>query len=304
MPKRTNLFQEVVAIVHAHMAQGAVVEESAMLQSRSTGQPREVDVVIRAKQLGHELVIAVEAVARARKADRTWVDGVIEKHRDLETNKLILVSEKGFTKDAESAARAAKAVPLTPEILGKRDLENEIISSLPVLWPKILTFHQKSFGVTFTGPTPDAVMEPPLILTHAGETVGDLPTITRRLYCESLQALAERMQLATIEEYTVIEDVTLLFVSEETDSISIRVSDTLQDLYLRGKDGALYRIHTISVVGNLEIAVNERIPLKERKLGETRFQYGEGKIGDRKALLVLSTQSNTTGVLTVRLRPQ
>jgi hypothetical protein len=31
MPRRSNLFQDVVAIIHRHMAEGATVEESAML---------------------------------------------------------------------------------------------------------------------------------------------------------------------------------------------------------------------------------------------------------------------------------
>jgi hypothetical protein len=74
VPKRTNLFQEVVEILHRHMAGDATVEASAMLPSRSTGALREVDAVIRAKQAGHEVIVSVEAMAKSRKADRTWVD--------------------------------------------------------------------------------------------------------------------------------------------------------------------------------------------------------------------------------------
>jgi hypothetical protein len=70
VPKRTNLFQEVVEIIHRHMADGATVEASAYLPSQRTGSDREVDVVIRGEQAGHEVIVSVEAMARSRKADR------------------------------------------------------------------------------------------------------------------------------------------------------------------------------------------------------------------------------------------
>jgi hypothetical protein len=117
VPKRTNLFQEVVEILHRHMAGDATVEASAMLPSQSTGAPGEVDVVIRAKQAGHDVIVSVEAMARSRKADRTWVDSMVGKHADLPTSKLVLVSQRGFTEDARAAALARNAVPLAPEDL-------------------------------------------------------------------------------------------------------------------------------------------------------------------------------------------
>jgi hypothetical protein len=43
-----------------------------MLPSRSTGSRRQLDVVIRAKQAGHEVIVSVEAMARSRKADENW----------------------------------------------------------------------------------------------------------------------------------------------------------------------------------------------------------------------------------------
>lgn len=49
MPKRTNLFHDVVASVYRQMAEGATVEECAMLRNRVTGELREVDVMIKSK---------------------------------------------------------------------------------------------------------------------------------------------------------------------------------------------------------------------------------------------------------------
>lgn len=135
MPKRRNLFQEVVEILHRHMAGDATVEASAMLPSQSTGALREVDVVIRAKQAGHDVIVSVEAMARSRKADRTWVDSMVGKHADLPTSKLVLVSQRGFTEDARAAALARNAVPLAPEDLPSSNRDRDVLKAVPALWP-------------------------------------------------------------------------------------------------------------------------------------------------------------------------
>jgi len=50
------------------MAEEATVEESALLTNRATGEEREVDVVVRSKAAGHEVIVGVEASARSRRA--------------------------------------------------------------------------------------------------------------------------------------------------------------------------------------------------------------------------------------------
>lgn len=74
MPERTNLFQQVVAIIHSHMADNAMVEESAMLLDAESGVEREVDVVITSSVAGHTVVVGVEATAKGRPADVKWVE--------------------------------------------------------------------------------------------------------------------------------------------------------------------------------------------------------------------------------------
>lgn len=149
MPKRTNLFQDVVEIIHRHMASGAVVEPSAMLPSRSTGEPREVDVVVRSKVAGHEVIVSVEAVGRSRKADRTWVDQMAGKHADLPTSRLVLVSEKGFTRDARAAATAASIVTVAPQDITDQALGFRIVNTASSLWPKNVKFTPRRYGVRF-----------------------------------------------------------------------------------------------------------------------------------------------------------
>ena len=96
MPKRSNQFQRLVLLINRCLAGNAQVIESAMLKDKITGESREVDVLISTDVSGYKVDIAVEVVARGRKADATWVESMYAKHSDLPTDKLILVSEKGF----------------------------------------------------------------------------------------------------------------------------------------------------------------------------------------------------------------
>lgn len=78
LPRRSNLFQDIVGIIHRHMAGNATVTESALLMNRTTGKEREVDVVIMGETAGHKVTIAVEATSRGRRADVPWVEQMLE----------------------------------------------------------------------------------------------------------------------------------------------------------------------------------------------------------------------------------
>ena len=100
MPRRSNLFQRLVLLINGSLAGNARVVESAMVTDKITGEPREVDVLITTNASGYEVKIAIEVVARGRKADTPWVESMHSKHSSLPTDKLILVAEKGFTSPA------------------------------------------------------------------------------------------------------------------------------------------------------------------------------------------------------------
>jgi hypothetical protein len=115
MPRRTNVFQEVVAIIHSHMAEGATVEQSAMLVNRLTKRKREVDVVIRTNAATHEVVVGVEATKGGRMATVEWVECNIGKHQNLPTDKLVLVSQSGFRPQARELVGDQKALVVLTE---------------------------------------------------------------------------------------------------------------------------------------------------------------------------------------------
>jgi hypothetical protein len=304
MPQQTNLFQEVVEIIHRHMAEDATVEASAMLPSRSTGALREVDVAIRAKQAGHEVIVSVEAISRSRKAARPWVDEMVGKHADLPTSKLVLVSEKGFTKDARKAALAADAVPLAPEDLGDNP-DNAVMRVLPSLWPKAITFAPDSLSVNFTdddAPTTGWEDDPPMLAIDDGRVVGTLWDVVRKVYEENWLDLMEQIQLRDIEKDDK-RDFTLVLDPQEGDDLSLVVDGKPRMIFLINANRRGYSLRRVTVVGTVEIQVSE-IPLKGARLGDVdvKFAYGEGKVGSRDALLVV-TETESGGKLTMRIRP-
>src|SRR4051812_30825959 len=107
-----------------------------MLPNRLTGEDREVDVVLRTTTAGHETVIAIEAAARGRPATVDWIEQMIGKHHNLPTDKVVLVAEKGFSKQALVLARAENMVPLAPEDAAD---DEGVLRALSSLWPKTVT---------------------------------------------------------------------------------------------------------------------------------------------------------------------
>jgi hypothetical protein len=88
-----------------------------MLADSRTGQLREVDVVIDGSAAGYPMLIGVEARDRGRVADVTWVEAMAKKHDDLPTDKLVLWSPTGFSKNAQAKATALGIVAVTSKTL-------------------------------------------------------------------------------------------------------------------------------------------------------------------------------------------
>lgn len=101
MPKRSTPFQAIVRLVREHFAQpGVTITESKFLRDAIAGIDREVDIVIEGEFDGEPMVVSIEVNERARRAGLPWVQEMLSKHRNMPTNRLILVSKAGFTRPA------------------------------------------------------------------------------------------------------------------------------------------------------------------------------------------------------------
>jgi hypothetical protein len=303
VPRRSNLFQDIVAIVHQHMAEDVTVEESAMLEDRVTGEQREVDVVIRGA-VGHDVVVAVEAAGRSRPATVEWVEQMIGKHANLLTDKLVLVSQSGFTPQARKRAESAGVVALAPVDLEKGDPAYVVVNRLRSLWPKLVSLTPEQIGISVGRKSdPKPYEAPPLaesisVLLDDGQELGTLERLVQAQIGANMEKVAEQIGLKDMAE-----DIEAQFHLGIGPPLTIEVEGEERHVFVRdeGSTPELRAINKVIVLGKASIRVSQ-IPLKHGRLGEIAYSVGEGKIGDQEAIVV-ATEEEAGGKLTFRIRP-
>jgi hypothetical protein len=305
VPKRTNLFQEVVAVIYEHLAGDAVKEESAYLINRLTGNEREVDVVLRYATAGTENVIAIEAASRSRRAAVDWVEQMIGKHKNLPTTKVVLVSEAGFTQQARKLAEAEYMDALTPEDAAGDDPAAGVINAIRSLWPKTVSLTPESARVWVERPGEGVKwFKAPAdldIFRGDGESVGTLVPIFHALWDANFPRVLDQIGLADIPE-----DTEQFFVLRVGPGWEVHVNGEPEPLFVRYHDGdaepELQAIDAMEFKGKASITVSE-ITLAHKQLGEidVKYAYGEGTVGGQPAIVVV-TENEEGGMLTVRLK--
>lgn len=125
MPKRSNEFQRLIAMLTQMSSGDAIVRESVELLEIVSGEPREVDVVAVGKVAGHGTIVGIECRDWKRKQDVQWVEQVDNKFRDLGANVKVLVSSSGFTKGA-----LAKAIQYGIKAITPGDVTSEFVGRL------------------------------------------------------------------------------------------------------------------------------------------------------------------------------
>lgn len=189
MPRRHNIFQDLLAAIHQELASPCLVVESEMLRDASTGQAREVDLVIRSSVGGYEVVLALECTDRNRPVDVEWVEQMWSKHSKLPTNKLILVSKSGYTATAHAKARS-----LGVEALG-------LDAARQVNWTRYVDQHSKLWLVTVHTVPVMLVVSPTYSPDHpyqgipARTTFSDPEELVRATAVEIANALLAKKQV-------------------------------------------------------------------------------------------------------------
>jgi hypothetical protein len=118
MPKRSNDFQHLIAMIEAQLASAETgVTESKLVQD-TIGIEREIDVAVEGHLNGHAVSVAVETRNRSRPADIGWIDNLGGKYRHLPIDKVVAVSSSGFTKKARERAASSTAPRIETLTLG------------------------------------------------------------------------------------------------------------------------------------------------------------------------------------------
>lgn len=114
MPKRSNVFQNLILVLTQMFGDNAKVTESKELIDLVSGEKREVDVVVETSVAGHDTIISIECRDHQRKQTVEWVEQAQAKHERLPTNLLVLVSSSGFTAKALVKAKSYGIKAITP----------------------------------------------------------------------------------------------------------------------------------------------------------------------------------------------
>ncbi|WP_458690898.1 hypothetical protein [Nocardia tengchongensis] len=289
MPKRSNLFQEVMAIVHAHINDDSVtVTESKELVDGITGQLREVDICIERDVPGADRVtIGIECRDHPkRKQTIEWVEQMFGKHYLL-TDKLILVSSSGFTKQALAKANALKIHTITPS--SSEDLEASLTEQLNSLWAKI--FRHVPTALTYVLRLPDGSLHefrtgiggppPPNVYNEKGELESEGSEFLK-FVISSVPPDSEAYRDAETGErkFSIAVDRSTMVNSTTGEPFG---------LYVRESSGQfLARIESMSISGIVHVSAAE-LPLTRSTFGEVNYSYGSTTLDGNK-ILIVSTQ--------------
>lgn len=113
MSKQTNAFQKLIFHIHKKIKKpDTTVSESADLRENNIDQDvnREVDVLIEEEINGVKQKIAIECRDHKAKNDILWVDSLIGKYKNLDVDKVVAVSNSGFSKNAYLKAKAENII--------------------------------------------------------------------------------------------------------------------------------------------------------------------------------------------------
>lgn len=145
MPRRTNDFQTLIALIERQLAESGVqVTESRIVRDVVIDQGREVDIYMVTTSGDQRRTIGIECVDHRRKADITWVEGRVQKHRDLDTDQLVLVSRSGFTKAARKKAEQHGAQTLAVEQATEADWASLLTDDVSLRTHRV---EVESFGI-------------------------------------------------------------------------------------------------------------------------------------------------------------
>jgi hypothetical protein len=289
VPKRTTPLQMIVHAVRKQTAQpGLTVTESKELLDAQLGEEREVDVVIEGPFDGEQVVTSIEVIEHSRPGDLPWVQTQIMKHRAMPTNRLVLVSKKGFTKNAQKAVdkEGGWVQALTPEVVERhgREIQWAVLDHLQLV--------------------PQACY---MKVDYGGRDLDVKAGTTFVIHDDAGQELGMAMELGW--EILNLKWVVPMFTQRARYATS---QDELKGFALGMEIGPLgyhmhdertdrkYLIKAILIEGDLTFQQNE-ISLSTMELGDRRLDSGEGTILGREGVWV-ATKNEATQITTVSWR--
>lgn len=212
------------------------------------------------------MIIGVECIGRGRKATIEWVEQMLKKHENL-TNRLVLVSQAGFTPEAIEMAKEYGVEVLTLADAVKADWTKVVgkLSQVNIVLPQIDVTH--------------VALSPPLDASHID--VLSLPFYTNNgdLLCNLLEIVDMSRRAPSVLDYIVQN-------CNESGDYSFGIERSVPEgSFVIDKAG------TKHIVGEIRIAVavhvENAIPvdLQHVLFKDIQIAYGTLMVGDLQGLL-------------------
>ncbi|MYY83401.1 MULTISPECIES: hypothetical protein [unclassified Streptomyces] len=256
--------------------------ESKMFFDKRINAWREVDVVVEGELDGEPMIISIEVVERSRRASVTWVQEMLEKHRGLPTNRLILISKSGFASAAIRAVEceAGRVQALTPEMV-------EINNRVEVRGFNLVTMSYAATGVRVRvqiGENESILIEgEPLIDVYDanGGVLGPLSYLAQDLM--NLDAIRVKL-LSEARAHAEKEQV-------KGFSIEAAIGELGYHL-MHSESGVLHRIMDVLIWGDSAVSM-VKAPLTFSSLGGRVYGSAESQIAGNPAVWVATTNQET-----------
>ena len=281
MPPRFNEFQTLVHLIQAQLApKDFTVTEGKPLSDRRTGKPREVDVVIEGPVGPNRVVICVEARKSRRRADVEWVERMCAKHENLETNKLVLVSPRGFTRRASEEARLRGADALTLKQAAQLDWRSPV-----PLKTMLLTYRR---------------LYPSQFIARIDSTPGGFPTGRLREFILDFENGARRVPLTDVIKLGLQDADLNKRMAEDTlgpDRWGSRTTlEFRSGTRLVAPDGRSVIIHDLSFLARYRESAG-KVDLQFARLGATSLIHGSATADFGTLVAVMTDPQNESPMI-------
>jgi len=258
--------------------------ESKFLRNRVTGEEREVDIVIEAETSLYPIVIGIECSKSKRPATIEWVERMIEKHRALTDNKLVLVSGSGFTPMALQKAELEGVEALT---LGESKTVDwtEVVGKIAQVYITLPQVRATNVGI-FPSLEASLIDFNTELFTHEGVRIGSLHEIADSSY-----------RADSVVEYilnTFIESGNYLFGLDYMPP---------SGSYIIDKAGTKHTVELLRIA--VSVHLDKRIPvdLRHGEFKDSQVAYGTLQVEDLQGLLTIVEAPGKPMSADLRLSP-
>lgn len=273
MPRRSNYIQKLVYLLERHISGETDVQQSALLVDRIIGKKREVDIVIAGSLGPREVLIGVEVTAS--RADITWVEQMIGKHKHLPTDKLVLFAQGGFSKDAEEEAASEGVETVTLGVPEEAD------------WPEIVGKLTKVY-----------LARADLIPEKGTATLKASPGVEPEVGPDTVLFASNGARVCSFQELTdwflskanVLEQ---LYVREDREKLmSFRAEITLpQGLFMKDTEGNLHEVSALKLDGGCQY-LGATADITSSRYRGSPVAYGKTTLGDQPLAFAVTEQEN------------